>query len=70
MNNRLPHMDFSKREREVFSGIITGQRNLDIAKELKISEKTVSSYKSRICSKLNANSTADIVRYALTYSLK
>ncbi|MCB0393355.1 MAG: helix-turn-helix transcriptional regulator [Bdellovibrionales bacterium] len=65
----MPHQKFSKRESEVFFRIIQGRRNLDIAHDLKISEKTVSSYKSRICQKLSASTTADIIRYAYTNHL-
>jgi DNA-binding NarL/FixJ family response regulator len=45
--------------------IAVGRRLNDIAKELALSVKTVSSYRSRLLKKLNLKSNTDLVRYAI-----
>ena len=41
----------------------------EIAEELKISPKTVSTYRTRILEKLGLQSNADIIRYAVEHHL-
>lgn len=41
----------------------------DIARELRISVKTVSTYRTRVLEKLNMTSNAELVRYALEHHL-
>lgn len=52
------------REREVFSHVITGKLNKQIAADLGISEKTVKVHRARVMQKMNADSLADLVRVA------
>lgn len=59
----------SRREQQVFSGIVDGKSNVEIARNLSISDKTVSSYKARLCEKLNLENGAEIVKYAVTNNL-
>lgn len=59
-----PHLTLSPRETEVFHRIARGERVTDIADDLGVSVKTVSTYRSRILEKLDFANNADIVRYA------
>ncbi|MCG6933592.1 MAG: response regulator transcription factor [Gallionella sp.] len=65
----LPHNSLSSREFEVFRFLASGMNNVGISKQLFISEKTVSTYKSRIMEKLKLSSAAELVRYAVKYKI-
>lgn len=65
----LPHNLLSSREFEIFQLLATGKSNHDISRLLFISEKTVSTYKSRILEKMGLTSVADIVRYAVQHKI-
>jgi len=54
----------SARETEVLRMLAAGHRNHQIAEALFISEKTVSTHKTNVMSKLNLASMADLIRYA------
>lgn len=56
----------SEREDSVLRLIAQGYTNKEIAVQLKLSVKTVETYKSRSMEKLGIDNRADIVRYALT----
>ena len=60
-----PGADLSERESEVLQLIAQGHSNKDIAGRLKISVKTVETYKARSMEKLGLKSRADIVRFAV-----
>jgi len=68
-DNRLPHTLLSNREYEVFAKIIEGKSMTDIANELHLSIKTVSTHKTHIFNKLNVSSQVDLVRYAIQHHL-
>ncbi|HET7461983.1 MAG TPA: response regulator transcription factor [Longimicrobium sp.] len=55
----------SEREEDVLRRIAWGASNKEIATELKISVKTVETYKARIADKLGLKTRTDIVRYAV-----
>lgn len=55
----------SKREREVLVWIARGHSNKEIAAQMRISVKTLETYKYRAMSKLGLHSRADIVRYVV-----
>lgn len=57
--------DLSERETEVLLNIAFGYSNKEIADKLKISIKTVETYKTRLMEKLELHSRSEIVRYAL-----
>lgn len=63
------HSQLSGREREVFRLLTTGQGVNDIANQLAISNKTVSTHKVRLMEKLNLTSMADLMRYAMQHDL-
>lgn len=59
----------SKREDEVLRALVQGERNGDIAQRLKISAKTVSTYRTRIFEKLNVENNAELVALAIQTGL-
>jgi DNA-binding NarL/FixJ family response regulator len=63
------HETLSDREYQIFSLIVKGKKVGDIADELYISVKTVSTYKVRILNKMDMKSTADLVKYAIDHEL-
>ena len=54
----------SKREIEVLKHLIDGKRNIEISKILKINQKTVNTYKTRVYNKTRAINTLDLYKYA------
>jgi RNA polymerase sigma factor (sigma-70 family) len=52
------------REYEVFSLLVTGMANKEIAYELGTSERTIKAHRARIMEKMDAGSLADLVRFA------
>jgi two-component system invasion response regulator UvrY len=63
------HCHLSNREFEVLCKIAQGQNVKRVAKELFISEKTVSTYRSRILQKMNMKSNNELIRYAIKEGL-
>ena len=63
------HASLSNREYQVFLAIVHGRSLVDIAKELLLSPKTVSTHKIRLMQKLGVDSVSDLVRYALRQGL-
>lgn len=63
------HAKLSEREMEVLRRILAGQRSGEIALALHLSVKTISTHKTRIMDKLQAPSTAALVRYGLQHGL-
>lgn len=65
----LPHTKLTAREREVFDLLVAGRKMSHIARDLGLSIKTVSTHKTNLLSKMDASSTADLVRYAMLHQL-
>ena len=63
------HEQLSNREFEVYRLIVSGRRLTDIADELHLSIKTISTHKARIMEKLGVDSTASLVRYGMEHRL-
>ncbi len=61
--------NLSARELKVFLALAVGRRLIEIASELSLSAKTVSTYKRRVMNKRNLKSTADLVRYQIDHRL-
>ncbi len=59
------HDLLSKREYEVFRMLVAGLRINDIADQLSISNKTVSTHKLHLMEKMKMTNMAELVRYAL-----
>jgi len=68
-NQLLPQKQLSRRELAVFNQLIQGKLIKQIAAQLKISPKTVSTYKSRILDKMNCGSNAELASYAVKNNL-
>jgi two-component system invasion response regulator UvrY len=63
------HERLSDREYEVLRLLASGLTVSDIAGELSLSVKTVSTYRTRVVEKLGVRTTTDLVRYALEHKL-
>lgn len=66
---RPVHEALSNRELQVLRMFGTGLTVKTIGLELKLSVKTISTYRARILEKLDMSTTADIVRYAIRADL-
>jgi DNA-binding NarL/FixJ family response regulator len=63
------HAALSEREFQIFCKLATGRAVSDIASELCLSVKTVSTYRSRVLDKMSFSNNADITTYALRNGL-
>ena len=63
------HEILSPREFRVLRELACGRSPADIASQLFISSKTVSTYRSRVLHKLGLSSTAELTRYCLEHDL-
>jgi DNA-binding NarL/FixJ family response regulator len=66
---RTPHETLSDREYEVMSRIASGKTVTEIAEELSLSAKTISTYRARVLEKLGVKNSAEIVQYAIRNGL-
>lgn len=66
---QAPHECLSDREFQVMLELAKGKKILDIASEMNLSPKTVSTYRGRIFQKLNLDTTAGLVRYVMDSGL-
>ena len=65
----LPHESLSDREYQVMRLLGSGQTISDIGRELRLSVKTVSTYRARVLEKLGMRSNAELMRYAIENQL-
>jgi DNA-binding NarL/FixJ family response regulator len=63
------HETLSDREYHVMCLIASGKTVKDIAGELSLSVKTISTYRARILAKMRMNSNAELIRYAVQHEL-
>jgi two-component system, NarL family, invasion response regulator UvrY len=63
------YQTLTNREYQIMNMIASGKRLKDIANDLLLSVKTVSSHRSHILNKLNIKNNAELVRYALDNKL-
>ena len=63
------HESLSDREFDVLRGISTGQTVSEIAVQLHLSVKTVSTYRTRLLEKMGMSSNSELTRYALEQGL-
>ncbi|MDO8907227.1 MAG: response regulator transcription factor [Pseudohongiella sp.] len=66
---RTPHDKLSKRELQIMLMLASGDSVNRISEKLFVSPKTVSTHKFRIMQKLDLESIAELVRYALRHQL-
>jgi len=64
-SNKLPHETLSDREFQVLRMIATGKAVGEIATELSLSPKTISTYRARLLQKMNLTSNAELIHYAI-----
>jgi DNA-binding NarL/FixJ family response regulator len=67
--HQLPHEALSNREYQVLCLIAAGKTPTQIAEELILSIKTISTFRARILDKMNMTSNAQLTRYAISHQL-
>ena len=67
--SRPLHTLLSEREFSVFERLAQGANVNDIAQQLALSSKTISTHKARLMQKLKVNSLAELVKYAMEHKL-
>ena len=65
----LPHASLSDREFQVLRMLVSGKAVSDIAEDLALSVKTVSTHKARLMQKLGVANNSEMFRYALQHRL-
>lgn len=68
-DKRLPHESLSDREYQVLRMIGLGRTVSEIAGELSLSVKTISTYRARILEKTGMRTNAELMRYVMTHRL-
>jgi len=68
-DTRPLHTLLSEREFSVFERLAQGANVNDIALQLALSSKTISTHKARLMQKLKVNSLAELVKYAMEHKL-
>ena len=66
---QAPHELLSSREYEVLLLLASAQSVSEIAAQLDLSVKTISTYRTRILEKMGVSSNAQLMRYALLHGL-
>lgn len=66
---RAPHESLSDREFQVLCKIASGKTVSQIAAEVTLSVKTVSTYRARVLEKMNMHNNAELTRYAIQKNL-
>jgi two-component system, NarL family, invasion response regulator UvrY len=66
---RAPHERLSDREFEVLRALGSGLMVKEVAAQLRLSAKTVSTYRARVLEKMGLESKADLVRYVTAHQL-
>jgi two-component system invasion response regulator UvrY len=64
-----PHENLSDREHHVMCMIAEGKTLKQIAEELSLSEKTISTYRTRTMEKMNMTKNTELVRYVMQHGL-
>ncbi len=68
-NKKPPHEELSNREFEILCMLTDGKSLKAIAGSLRLSPKTISTYRTRILAKMNMASNAELTRYAIEHDL-
>ena len=66
---KLPHQFLSNREFQVMRMLASGKSLRDIADELALSEKTVTTYRTRILEKMRLKNNVELTIYAIEHKL-
>jgi two-component system invasion response regulator UvrY len=67
--DEMPHHELSDREYEVLRLIASGNTVSEIADQLALSVKTISTYRSRILEKMKMKHNAELTHYAIKHEL-
>jgi len=63
------HARLSGREYRIFEMLVAGKRGCEIAEELSLSEKTVSTHKANVLQKMNVANRTELLLYAVKHNL-
>jgi DNA-binding NarL/FixJ family response regulator len=69
ISGQAPHEQLSNREFQVLCRIASGNKLVEIAQEMRLSIKSVSTYRRRVLQKMGMQTNADLTRYAVEYKL-
>ena len=64
-----PHETLSEREFQIFCKLAGGRIPTEIAEELHLSVKTISTYRARVLEKMRLSNNADLTYYAIKNGL-
>lgn len=67
--DRLPHEELSDREYQVLCAIASGKTVSEIAEEMILSVKTISTYRARLLEKMSLKNNAELTHYAIQHGL-
>ena len=68
-SGKVPHESLSNREFEVLRSIASGKTVNEIAEQLSLSNKTISTYRRRILDKMEMRTNAELTHYAIRNGL-
>ncbi len=68
-SEKQKHENLTNREFQVFCFYAQGKVTGDIANDLSLSPKTITTYRSRLLSKLNLKNNYDMIKYAIKHNL-
>ena len=68
-SDRPAHETLSDREFQVMRMMASGKTVKEIAAELALSVKTISTYRARILTKMNLHTNAELIHYAISNQL-
>ncbi|MEI7491516.1 MAG: response regulator transcription factor [Bacteroidota bacterium] len=69
LNDKSPHERLSDREFDVMCMVGSGKSLIEIAEKLGISDRTVSTYRTRILKKMNLKNNSEIIHYVIDNGL-
>lgn len=67
--DKPPHELLTNREYQVFVGLAKGKRLSDVATDMVLSVKTVSTHRTRLLKKMKLSTNADLIHYAIKYGI-
>ena len=66
---KKPHMRLSGRETQVLQRLASGKTVGEIADDIGVSRKTITTFRSRILKKMHLKNNAELIRYVITHGL-
>ena len=68
-NVRACYVSLTKRERQVFEGVVAGLANQDVANHLGINRKTVEGHRANMMAKMQAGSLSELIQMSVALGL-